>query len=368
MHNSRGRARPRPLCDDEEIPAVSDAALRQLSEKTVAVAEACRALRLADLADRLALAWARFPPTPLANPFAVDALFRALASAESAVAAAEPRRGRSDALRLSIARALAAPIPRIALFAAPRCADSPDCVECGGALRKLPIDFWRGDGRRPPVVCLVCGCEQAGADWDEEECDDSPARPENPSHEKSAAAFLRRLQGHGRDAFELDGPARAALLRCAFRARVNGRNVTVRWMRAALQETGLTALNERIPSIMQDLFRVEIPQLSGEEERALAGRINTDIRDYLALKQGSGRRQNALPCAYLAYRHLDAMFPPGDSRRLLLNFIHLQERRTFERHEDDYWSLCRIHGRPFYAIGLPAPSPFAVRPLAPSRR
>jgi hypothetical protein len=329
-----------------------------LGDKVHALEKVCEQLQLVEHARALSRAWAAYPAPPLVNPFAVQALLRAVERASEAVeaaAAALPAKSRAaDPLRQAAAVALAMPLPSQAMARPPE----TSCEDCGGALNVVQRDH-------RDAVCLACGREQAVVIWTEDERVEHAPRIDSPSHEKSVALYLRRLQGHGRDPFALEPADRAALLECARRARVNGRNVSAQWMRDALQETKLTAFNDRIPAIMQELFRIEVPQLSIEEERDIAGKINTDIRDYLAMKMEKstqGQRRNAPPCAYLAYRHLDALLPPGDHRRVLLNFIHLQERRTFESHEEDYWEMCRKHGRPFFNIGPPVPGPFNVRP------
>ena len=335
-------------------------AVRQLSSKVQALIKACDQLQLVESARQLQEAWMCYPVPPLINPFAVQNLLRTVEDASAAVEVASsnlPAKSRAaDPLRQLAALALALPLPPVQSTARP---PETVCDDCGGVLHIVQRDH-------RDAVCLACGREQAVIVWTDDECVEHAPRVDNPSHEKSVALYLRRLQGHGRDSFALEPADRDALLECARRSRINGRNISARWMRLALQETKLTAFNDRIPAIMQELFRIEVPQLSIEEERDIAGKINTDIRDYLAMKleSSSGRRQNALPCAYLAYRHLDAMLPPGDPRRILLNFVHLQERRTFENHEADYWELCRKYGRPFYNIGPPVPGPFVVRPRA----
>lgn len=333
---------------------------RELREKVAAVLDACRELGL-PAAAALEQCWAACPRAPAENPAAAVRLLRQLTECEHAVgeaAAAIQRRPCAPADRPARDRALRC-AARAATALAPVAAPAPfACDDCGAALTGAP----RCEGG---TACRACGREHAAAQWAAEEAPDLPARAEPASHEKSVANYVRRLQGHGREAFALSAKDRAALAACAARAHVTGRNATVRWLRAVLQEVGLSACNEHIPVILQDVFRVTLPQLSGEEERTLVSRINADIRAYLVMKQETnftGRRQNALPCAYLTYRHLDCMLPPGDPRRQLLKLVHLQERATFERHEEDYWRLCQKIQRRFVSLGPPPREPFLVRP------
>jgi hypothetical protein len=277
-----------------------------------------------------------------------------------------PRKSREDATQAA-RQGRALPLPVAVFMAAGErehvSASNNACEICGGACNpSAAISLY---------VCTQCGATRrlppnldtssSYGNYDETETAAAPRSNENSYH-KNAMGYLRQLQGNEKCAItEAQG---AALKYCGRRARAGGRNFSVEWARGVLQELKLTKYNDQIPTLARTHFGVDVPQLSDEEEQTLAARIENDIVDYLEMKQETeptGRRRNALPCAYLAYRHIDRMFAPGEPRRMLLRLIHLQERPTFETYETAYWQICQRRGDPYYTPAPPPVSPFDVQ-------
>jgi hypothetical protein len=230
------------------------------------------------------------------------------------------------------------------------------CDECGDALEDNRELF--------ALVCAGCGAVRSRSGELALGNELVPAQnpPPNPrgetDYKRSAQLCLRRLQGLAPVSMSLEDLERVR--RVSFRDRRSWRNVSVGWYRVVLQELQLTRYNEEIPALMRRVQRVAIPTLAPEEELAIAGDMVLDNASYLFLKsRGSGEgRRNALAYPYNAYRQIDRRFPPGDSRRFLLRLIWLQEQDTLRSHEDDFYEICQLTGRPFYKLGAPPEAPF----------
>lgn len=328
---------------------------------------------------RVALAMCRIAGAGVPNPQsaassalglfpAVTQLERDLAAAvqKMQAAAGVPRRVREEvALCQRIEKSAALPL---AIFMSPdewRSVNETDgtCDECGSACNPSA-----NLGR---FVCTVCGADkQLPPSLDlatnfvtneDAEVARSAARSAENSYNKNALTFLRQLQGNEACAFSEEQAQ--ALLACARRERISGRNFCVEWARDVLQELRLTKYNDQISTLARLYFRVEVPQLTDEVEQSIAARVENDIVCYLEMKQEeepTGRRRNALPCAYLVYRHIDAIFAPGEPQRKLLRLIHLPERATLENYETAYWEICRRQKREYFSLGPPPLEPFNV--------
>lgn len=177
-------------------------------------------------------------------------------------------------------------------------------------------------------------------------------------HMRSSLDYLRKLQGHC--PIDASPEEVAGLMQLARRDRITARTVSLAWCRAALAELRLTRLNDAIPALMRQHFLIDVPQMTADEENNAANGMVRDNAVYMQLRGDTTRRCNALAYPYNAYRQIDAMFPPGHSKRLLLALIHLQEAQTLQRHEDDAYHICRADNRPFYGISAPPRGPFPV--------